>query len=114
MAHSRARREWPEPSTPTMIPGISVLLLLELPAAFSPLTLGPHGPPRQGRPVPWPGTLVLFFRTNRRSAADAAGLRPSGVPAPYGSGSQAGLIIAGWPSPPMNFTTANSTTTSAV
>jgi hypothetical protein len=30
MAHSRARCEWPEPSTPTTMPGISVLLFLEL------------------------------------------------------------------------------------
>src|ERR1051326_5225315 len=55
MAHSRARREWPDPSTPTMIPGISVLLTVRAPCftvtfdarSAMPSAAGPSG--RSGR-----------------------------------------------------------------
>src|SRR5271154_804257 len=63
MAHSRARCEWPEPSTPTMMPGISVLLLLEvLPIdarSARSAAAGPTGPPaRDFGPLFWLGQLL--------------------------------------------------------
>src|SRR5882724_1501508 len=59
MAHSRARCEWPEPSTPTMMPDISFSLCREgSPAPLLP-TVGTQDPPDKGHPGWAPGTLVL-------------------------------------------------------
>src|SRR5436190_16136032 len=65
MAHSRARWEWPEPSTPTMISDISFSFSQGGSPAPSQSTLGTQDPPDKGRPGWPPGTLVLNLgRTN--------------------------------------------------
>jgi hypothetical protein len=55
MAHSSARRECAEPSTPTIIPGIFFTFSCALTVA----TLGLPGPGRQGRPWPSAGTFGM-------------------------------------------------------
>src|SRR5580704_6683831 len=59
MAHSRARWEWPEPSTPTIIPDIAFSLCHWGSPAPLLSTLGTHYLPDKGRPGWPPGTLVL-------------------------------------------------------
>ena len=56
MARSRARWEWPEPSTPTIIPDISFSLGRRDSLVPSLPTLGTQDPPDKGRPGWPPGT----------------------------------------------------------